>query len=75
MSMKEVRVEVTATFKYAPGDLVDVPHLCIENGMIMLAYLGRSGGKGYRIQTTFGGRPYEAEVFEDCVCPPQAEDE
>ena len=56
-------------FEYAPGELVDVPPLCIDGALIMIAMVGRSGGKGYRVQTTFGGRPYEVEVFEDSVRP------
>ena len=62
-------------FRYAPGELVDVPHLCIENALVMLAMVGRSGGKGYRIQTTFGGRPYEVEAFEDSCVPAAKEEE
>ena len=63
-----------AKFKYAPGDIVDVPHLCIDNGQIMVCLLGRSGGKGYRVQSVMG-RVFEVEVFEDSVCLPRMPDE
>jgi hypothetical protein len=67
-------MEVTATFKWTPGELVDVPHLCIDGGLVKLAYLGRSGGKGYLIETVTMGKPFTVEVFESCVCAPR-EDE
>ena len=67
-------MEVVAKFKYAPGELVDVPHLCMDNALIMLALLGRSGGKGYRVQSVTMGRVFEVEVFEDSVCPPRREE-
>ena len=60
-------MEVKAEFKYAPGDLVDVPHLCMDGGLIKLALLGQGGSKGYLVQSVWGGKPFEVEVHEDNV--------
>lgn len=68
-------MSVRAEFKYAPGDTVDVPHLCIDNGVVMLCLLGRSGGKGYLVQSVTMGKPFQVEVFEDSVCPPRMPEE
>ena len=66
---------VKVEFKYAPGELVDVPHLCIEGALIKLALLGRSGGKGYLVQSVYGGKPFEVEVFENSVRATEEEEE
>ena len=66
---------LTVKFEYAPGDLVDVPHLCIDAGLIKLALVGVTGGKGYLIETVSMGKPFTLEVFESCVCPPRIEED
>ena len=68
-------MEVKAVFKWTPGELVDVPHLCIDAGLIKLCLLGRSGGVGYVVESVTMGKPFTVEVFESCVCAPRVPEE
>ena len=60
---------VEAKFRYSPGELVDVPHLCMDGALIKFALLGRGGSKGYLVQSVYGGKPFEVEVHEDALRP------
>lgn len=62
---------VAARFKYAPGDIVDVPHLCMDKALVKYAILTQGGVRGYVLQSVSMGKPYEVEVFEDNVCLPR----
>lgn len=66
---------VRAEFKHAPGELVDVPHLCIDGGLIKLAVVGRHGGKGYVVESVSMGKAVEVMVFEECVSAAEVRDE
>lgn len=66
---------VEAKFKYAPGDIVDVPHLCIDNGLVKFALLGQGGQKAYLVQSVMVGKPFEVEVHEDNLRPPNLPEE
>ena len=66
-------MSVTTTFKFTPGELIDVEHMCIEGGMVLFATLNPSGGRGYIIQSTSGGRSFDVQVIESAVQPSKEE--
>ena len=52
----------THTFDFAPGDLVDVPHLCIDGAKVLYCAVGRSLEVRYLIQWPTMSTPHETMI-------------